>query len=211
MKLFRALLPFMGMAGLFILTGIILIIITDKYQLHLSANAFVGGTSDSFFKYYTHIGDGLIVAIAILVVSLMFYKKFLPYFVLGISTFILSGLLAQFFKRIVFSDVHRPITIFGPDRLKLVDGVDMHGSFSFPSGHSTASFALFIFVAFVFRKYRYVQISCAILAMLAAYSRVHISQHFIEDIVAGSILGISTFYLLFWVFDRFVFKKTLLD
>lgn len=211
MKLIRELLPFLSIAGLFILTGTILVIITDKIQLHLSANAMVGGDADAFFAYYTHVGDGITVAIAVLLFSLVKYKRFLPYFSLGILTFAISGLLSQFFKRVIFSDVARPSKAIGSEYLNLVDGVDLHGSFSFPSGHSTVSFALFIFIAFVFRKYRSIQAIAAIMAILAAYSRVHLSQHFIEDIIAGAFLGISTFYIIFWVLNRFVFRNKLLD
>jgi membrane-associated phospholipid phosphatase len=209
MKLFHALLPFMGITGLFILTGLILILITDKYELHLSANQLVGGSADDFFKYFTHVGDGISVAIIIAVISLTTIKKVLPHFVLGITTFAVSGMLAQFFKRIVFPDVQRPMNVFGIEHLNVIEGVELHGSNSFPSGHSTVSFGLFIFIAFVFRKYRYIQVLAAICAVLAAYSRVHISQHFIEDIVAGAILGVITLFLMHWIFSKYVFKEKL--
>lgn len=211
MKLFKSLLPFMSITTLFLLTGFILILITDKNELHLSANAFVGGSADQFFANYTHIGDGITVAILVLLLSLIKPKKFLPNFALGITTFALSGLLSQFFKRIVFSDQFRPTTVFGPENLNLIDGVRLHGSFSFPSGHATVSFALFIFVAFIFRKYRWVQILAAFMAILAAYSRVHISQHFIEDVMAGALLGVCSFYLFHWLFNTYIFKEKLLD
>ena len=201
----------MSITILFLVTGLILILITDKNELHLSANAFVGGSADSFFALYTHIGDGITVAILVLLLSLIKPRKFLPVFSLGITTFALSGLISQFFKRIVFPHQFRPTTIFGAENLNLIEGVKLHGSFSFPSGHSTVSFALFIFVAFIFRKYRWVQIIAAFMAILAAYSRVHISQHFIEDVVAGALLGVSSFYLFHWLYNTYVFKGKLLD
>ena len=171
----------------------------------------VGGSADNFFKYFTHIGDGITVAVIVLAVSLIYRKKFVQYFTLGISTFAISGLAAQFFKRLIFYDIRRPVSVFGPEHLNLVEGVHMHGSNSFPSGHSTVSFALFIFIAFIFRKYRFVQILCAVLAILAAFSRVYLSQHFIEDIVAGAILGIITFYFLFWIINNYIFKNRLFE
>ena len=125
------------------------------------------------------------------------------------TTFALSGLIAQFFKRIVFYDYFRPVRAIGADHLNLIEGVDLHGSFSFPSGHSTVSFALFIFLAYLFRNKRYLQVVFAFMAILAAYSRVHISQHFIHDIIAGAILGIAIFFLVFWIFSTYIFKKKL--
>ena len=208
MKVARALLPFLTVATLFILTGIVLVLITDKHQLHLAINAQTGGTADQFFAFYTHIGDGIVVPIIIILACLLYRKNFLSNFALGITTFALSGLLAQFFKRIVFADYLRPSKVL-EGKLKLIEGVELHGAHTFPSGHSTVSFALFIFLAFLFKKYRWAQVTCAILAVLAAYSRVHISQHFVEDIVAGAFLGVTCFFLFRWVYDTYVFKGKL--
>ncbi|MBD3635893.1 MAG: phosphatase PAP2 family protein [Crocinitomicaceae bacterium] len=208
MKLIRTLLPFLTIAGLFLLTGLILVLITEKEKLHLSVNGVTGGPYDQFFAWYTYIGDGLVVPVIVLLVSLAYPKKFVPHLVLGLTTFAISGLLAQFFKRVVFSDYFRPSVVL-EGKLHLIDGVNMHGGFSFPSGHSTVSFGLFIFIAYVFRKYRSIQGFCAILAILAAYSRVHISQHFIEDIIAGAFLGILTFFLMHWILGKFIFKEKL--
>ena len=208
MNVARALLPFLTISALFILTGIILVFITDKYELHMAINAQTGGTADDFFAFYTHIGDGIVVPIIIVLACVVIRKNFLPNLVLGITTFALSGLIAQFFKRIVFPDVLRPSKVL-EGQLRLIDGVDLHSAYSFPSGHSTVSFAMFIFLAFLFRKFRWAQGVCGILAVLAAYSRVHISQHFVEDIVAGSFLGVACFFLFRWVYDTYVFKGKL--
>jgi membrane-associated phospholipid phosphatase len=208
MKLLRSLLPFLTISGLFILTGFILVMITEKLPLHLSVNAMTGGSSDQFFAIYTHIGDGIVVPIIILLVSLIKKTKFIPHFFLGMVTFAIAGLFAQFLKRIVFSDIGRPSKVL-EGQLHLVEGVKLHGSYSFPSGHATVSFGLFIFLAFVFRKYRFAQAICALMAILAAYSRVHISQHFIEDVIAGALLGTLAFFLFHWILNSYIFKGKL--
>lgn len=205
MNLVKALLPFLSIAVLFILTGFILVLITDQKELHLSINATTGGSADQFFALYTHIGDGVVVPVIILLASGIKRNNFIQNALLGLVTFALSGLIGQFFKRIVFSDHMRPSHVL-EGKLHLIEGVKMHSAYSFPSGHSTVSFALFIFIAFLFRKYRSVQALCAILAILAAYSRVHISQHFVEDIIAGASLGILCFFLFHWIFNQFIFR-----
>ncbi len=196
----------MAVSLLFIFTGLILVLITDKVPLHLAFNELVGGSADTFFKYFTHVGDGLTVAIVIVLASL-FSKEKIATALLGLISFALSGLFTQLLKRLVFASERRPVAYFGEDQLNLIEGVKMHGSHSFPSGHSTASFALFIFLAFVFRKYRYVQIFCAFGAILAAFSRVHLSQHFTEDVVTGSIIGVSVFFIVYWIFGKFSYTK----
>ncbi|UKN02179.1 phosphatase PAP2 family protein [Paracrocinitomix mangrovi] len=207
MDLIRRMLPYFVVCMLFVLTLGILLTIADKKLLHLSTNAMVGGNWDSFFKYLTHVGDGLIAAIVIVTIPLINPKTYLPNFALGMSTFVISGLLAQFFKRVIFSTANRPIKIFGAENLNLVDGVSMHGSYSFPSGHSTAAFALFTFLAFYFRKNSKMQVILGFLAVLVAFSRVYLSQHFYEDILAGSILGIAVFFLCHWLYVKYVFKS----
>ncbi|MFT4603118.1 MAG: membrane-associated phospholipid phosphatase [Arenicella sp.] len=206
--LLRSLLPFMVIALLFVFTGLTLVLITDKFELHLAINQQIGEPADSFFKYFTHVGDGITAVVLIVIVSLTTKNK-IANGILGLSTLAISGVIAQLLKRQVFSDHLRPTAYFQNGQLKLVEGVDMHAAFSFPSGHSTASFALFIFLAFVFRKYRYVQGLCGIFAVLAAYSRVHISQHFMADIVVGACLGITIFFVLYSVLIKFKFTESI--
>ena len=143
MKLVKALLPFLTVSALFIITGLVLVFITDKHDLHLAINAQTGGTADDFFAFYTHVGDGLVIPIIIILACIIRRKNLVPHLVLGITTFALSGLLAQFFKRIIFSDYFRPSKVL-EGKLKLIEGVDLHSAYSFPSGHATVSFAMFI-------------------------------------------------------------------
>lgn len=196
LKLLKAILPFMAIAMLFIFTGLALVLITDKFELHLAINQQIGEPANSFFKYFTHVGDGLTAVVLIILVALISKNK-IANGLLGLSTLAISSVITQLLKRQVFADILRPSGYYQDNQLNLVEGVDLHTAFSFPSGHSTASFALFIFIAFVFRKHRYIQLLCGICAVLAAYSRVHISQHFTEDIVFGAAIGISTFFLLY--------------
>ena len=208
MKLFKAILPFMAITLLFIFTGLILVLITDKFELHLAINQQIGEPANSFFKNFTHIGDGLTAVILIVIASLLSKNK-IPNLILGITTLALSGLIAQFFKRVVFNDLLRPGGYFQKGQLNLVEGVDLHSAYSFPSGHSTASFALFIFLAFVFREKRYAQLIFGVCAILAAYSRVHISQHFVEDIVAGACLGVLIFYLMHFLWSKLKYTSAI--
>jgi membrane-associated phospholipid phosphatase len=209
MKLFRAILPFMAFALLFIFTGLILVFITDKFALHLAINEQIGEPANTFFRYFTHIGDGLTAVILIVIASLISKNKIVNG-IFGLTTIAISGLVAQLFKRQVFSDLLRPSGYFQEGQLNLVEGVDLHSAYSFPSGHSTASFALFIFLAFVCRKKRYAQGIFALCAILAGYSRVHISQHFVEDIVAGAILGIGIFFLIYYILGKIKFTKSII-
>jgi membrane-associated phospholipid phosphatase len=45
------------------------------------------------------------------------------------------------------------------------------------------------------------------IAVFTAFSRIYLSQHFLQDTLAGSILGISTSILIWWVWDKKLDKK----
>lgn len=201
---------FLAICLLFIVTGLILIMITDKIQLHLSWNQFVGGSWDDFFKFITHLGDG-IAAVILIVIGALFCKNKIASLSFGLSVFLLSGLITQLLKRLVFSDVLRPTGVFGEHQLKLVEGVDMHTAFSFPSGHSTAAFATFAVLCFFFRTQKKLQLVFGLIAILTAFSRVYLSQHFTEDIVVGGFIAILVFLLLLVGFSKFEFGRKALE
>jgi membrane-associated phospholipid phosphatase len=115
------------------------------------------------------------------------------------SSGMLAGIIAQFLKRIIFPDMVRPVKYFeGVQELYLVEGVTVHSSFSFPSGHAATVFAL-CFCLSIFAKKDLVKFMLFLLAVVVAFSRVYLSQHFLNDILAGSALGCiaaSFMYLL---------------
>jgi membrane-associated phospholipid phosphatase len=111
-------------------------------------------------------------------------------------------LLAIVLKYTFFDDDNRPFYIFSyiePYPLKLVEGVDVHIHNSFPSGHATQVFAIFMCLAFSARS-QTIKILFFLTALLTSLSRVYLSQHWQVDITAGSAIGvvfsISWFYFL---------------
>jgi len=67
---------------------------------------------------------------------------------------------------------------------------------SFPSGHTVTAFSAAVVLSYVSVNKRYGFIFL-LLAIGVAYSRMYLSQHFFEDVTAGSILG--TFSTIMWV------------
>ena len=60
---------------------------------------------------------------------------------------------------------------------------------SFPSGHTTAAFAFFCALSILARKHPLLQSLFFLLAAGVAYSRMYLSQHFLADVLAGSLLA----------------------
>lgn len=193
---------FFGMVLVFaILSGIVLIS-GGKEEIHLAMNQWHSPFWDTFFKYYTYVGDGVFVALGILVFGIIGYQKYgwRP-FAFGWGVLILSGLIAQVLKRFVFDDALRPAAEIDQP-LHLVQDLEMHMHNSFPSGHTTAAFAFFGFLAGqYFIKKPGIQVIMAILAATVGYSRMYLSQHFLEDAFTGMLLG--SFCILTWLYvDR---------
>lgn len=190
--------PFLIGSLIFILSGISLIVFNTKTEFHISLNAFHNALFDHFFPFLTHAGDGIFVSLVLILVGAIKYKKHKwSYFFLGLGTFILSGLSAQFLKHVIFPDAYRPVRIIGEGMLNLVENVELYEYNSFPSGHATAAFSLFIVLAFSFgSKKKWLQFLFLFGAIVVSYTRVYLSQHFLEDIVAGATLGILSFLII---------------
>ena len=77
--------------------------------------------------------------------------------------------------------------------------------YSFPYGHSSASFASAVSIV-QYAKYRKQGIAAVILAALIAVSRMYVFVHFPTDVFVGTILGIIE-AILAGIIIRFIYRK----
>jgi membrane-associated phospholipid phosphatase len=161
------------------------LIIYSKADIHIWINRFYSPFFDWFFFHLTFLGDGLFIILP--AVILLFFS--LRHAVFLLTAYFSTGLVTQILKRVFFEDLSRPFKFFHDKiSLRLVDGVEMLSGRSFPSGHSTSAFALFLCLALISSN-RTVKLICFIMACMVAFSRVYLSQHFLIDTVAGSLIG----------------------
>lgn len=196
----------------FWLAAFAILITFSKAEIHLFINENHGYVADRFFKNYTLIGDGLF---SLFLFLFLLFINFRQAFILGLSNLI-SGIIAQILKIYIFYDVQRPVnyfnTHFPQEKLYLIPGEHMNLWFSFPSGHSTTAFALFFcFSAFLNplenknTKY-FIQFFLFIMALAVGYSRMYLSQHFLIDVFAGSILGLVTAFFTYKIINQLKYK-----
>lgn len=188
---------------LFLLFGLILIISFDQKELHLLLNSFHNSFLDQLFYWVTYLGDGRIL---IFVPLLYFFTTVRKASYVLVSTAIAS-ITTQLLKRLF--EAPRPSKVFEDAELYIVNGMNLHKHFSFPSGHSTTAFAFFFCLSILKPKY---SLLFVLLAVLSGFSRVYLSQHFLEDVIGGSLVGISGALLgllLNRFFQREKFNKTL--
>ncbi|HCQ29501.1 MAG TPA: hypothetical protein DIU39_04380 [Flavobacteriales bacterium] len=183
--------------GSFLLLGAALLFYFGKAKIHLFVNQYHNTFFDYFFVITTRLGEG--VAIALVVLFLAFFRSYRSALYI-LLTNISAAITAQFLKRVVFDDVVRPKVYFQDiANLYFVPGVDVHTQFSFPSGHTTAAFATWFALALITRNTGW-KIFFLCLAFLTGYSRMYLSQHFLSDVYAGSLIGVSFSILLYHYF-----------
>ncbi|MBN1599392.1 MAG: phosphatase PAP2 family protein [Bacteroidales bacterium] len=184
------------LAFLILFLPVILFIPKGEFHIFLNTHHCIFG--DYFFRMITSLGDGLVpVILALLFIFISLRKAFIL-----AGSGVLAGIIAQVFKRLVFSQIVRPVKFFESSYdLYLVEGVDMHSSFSFPSGHSATIFALCLSLVYFVRKDIY-KFLLFILALVVAMSRVYLSQHFFTDIYAGSVLGIFSAMIIYTYLEK---------
>jgi membrane-associated phospholipid phosphatase len=110
---------------------------------------------------------------------------------------VLSALLVQGLKNLF--RMERPSRVLADHDLAFVQGVDVYGFMSFPSGHSGAAFTGFFLLA-VWSGKPWVGFFCFVLAAIAGFSRIYLVQHFFMDVYAGALLGVgmASLVLLLW-------------
>lgn len=176
---------------IFLFIGMIVLLTTQKGDILLAINKNHNDFLDVFYKYTTYLGEGYYFAVIIIILGLFRIK----YFVQGFLLFIASGLFAQLLKQ-VFNDP-RPISYFADSvELNLVDGVSVYSWNSFPSGHSTSAFTIFLFFSFLIKN-QIMKFIFLIIAINVAISRIYLVQHFFIDVYFGSILGTIVTLLLY--------------
>lgn len=171
----------------------------DKVSIHKTINSIVGNpVADTFFKHITHAGDGIVAVIIALIVILYNTRKGIYVLI----TYIISGITTNVLKKNIY-DVDRPHSVFGyylPNiKINYIDGIDMLGFRSFPSGHATTAFAVFISLVFITEN-KILKFVFFLLAFLSAFSRTYLSQHWLVDITIGSIIGTTAAMLFYFIF-----------
>lgn len=153
---------------------------------------------DSFFRYWTKMGEepAYIIAIIGLCFVKFRYALFIP--LIGLTVTIIANVLKAFFAQ------PRPRLYYEMngllENLNLIDGVLLHsGATSFPSGHTMSGFALYSFIAFCLPHKKAVAVLFFLSAFLVGLSRVVLVQHFLRDIYVGGILGVLLAIFIFYL------------
>jgi len=171
---------------IFWISGFALTFLQPKMELHRLLNTYHSSFLDLIAKYSTHIGDGIFFTLVIIGFLFVSFRISL----LLLISFLTSAGITQFLKKGVFTDVMRPMHYFQHDpNFHQIENFTYHFNNSFPSGHATSCFALFTVLALTYSNNKLIQVACLVASILFSFTRVYLSQHFFQDILAGSIIG----------------------
>jgi membrane-associated phospholipid phosphatase len=144
------------------------------------------------------MGEGIFETIIIL--FLFFIKRY--YGIVAGITLIVTTIVSQTLKRLVFAETLRPKMFFeGFKDLYYIEGLEIHSHFSFPSGHTSGAFTVFLVLALITRN-SWSGILFFVLAFLTGMSRIYLMQHFFIDTYFGALIAMVLTLILFYLFEN---------
>ena len=139
---------------------------------------FLSGT----MKFIASIGDfGMVWLVLVLLLSLNDKTQLLSQKMLAallVATIIGQVTIKSIVRR------KRPCHTFNDVKML----VPVPNDYSFPSGHTTSSFACATTVCFFFPR---IGAICIVFAFLMAFSRLYLFVHYLSDVIFGIMLGIG--------------------
>jgi membrane-associated phospholipid phosphatase len=179
---------------LVVLSGCFLIkLLYTRREIYFAVNGVYNNIADSLAPYITDIGDGLTIIILSAIIAFFNYRKAF----LLTSGYLVTSIVAQAIKYSVYSP--RPRIYFEQEleKIRFVKDVYIVGGIqSFPSGHTVTAFSATVVLTYVIKNKLW-GVALLLLAMLVGYSRMYLSQHFFEDVTAGSAIGV--FVTILWL------------
>ena len=185
-----------------ILAALLLFIISYAYgknNFFLLLNTDLGNGADHFFTFFSYLGDGLLWIPLIVYFIYKEGKKLLP---LLITSFALTTAFTQACKYLIVPDELRPTAAITNAFIHTVQGVTVHATASFPSGHTATAFVFYLIFCLVFENKLWL-IAGLLYALIVGYSRVYLAQHFPFDVAAGILVAIVSVILSLFVQNKF--------
>jgi membrane-associated phospholipid phosphatase len=173
-------------------------LVWGKNESFLYLNTNLGLVADKVFEYSSYLAEGWIW-IPYFIVLVGLYKKDKAFILMN---FLISTLLTQFAKNFIFDTAMRPIASgLDATQIHTVPGVEIHTFNSFPSGHTATAFTLFILTTYFFPN-KYALSIGIVYALVCAYSRIYLAQHFPLDLAGGIVVALLTLPISIFIREK---------
>lgn len=163
--------------------------IYGKDRSFLMINGSYSTEADYFFNYATLLGEW-VLWVPLFLYALFFKRDFFFPVLLALAV---CTLLTHLGKRVIFEGEPRPLVVL--KEVARAVPILKHNNYanSFPSGHTSTAFTTALLLSFIIRR-RFAVFFFPLVAFLVGYSRVYLAQHFVTDVLAGSLIGIVSSY-----------------
>lgn len=162
----------------------------DIYILEYIQSNFKSPFLDKTMPFISTIGNIGLIWIALIIILLL-TQKYRKTSIITMSALIMGTILGEGLLKHIIGRQRPPIDLIG---IKLL--IPKPTTFSFPSGHTTSSFA----VAGVIAKYvKKMKIPAFFIASCIAFSRLYLFVHYPSDVLAGIILGLTCSYAAIYI------------
>ena len=180
--------------------GALFILFQDKLDFQKKINQLGNPVLDLVMRNLTYAGDGLFAVLVFIVLLFIRIKTAL----IALISFALTAGIVQLLKHTVFDTMKRPYYFLQSDvNFRIIEDLTYHSSNSFPSGHSASIFAICTVIAYQYKSKLSIQLLLVVIAVLVALTRVYLCQHFLQDIIAGSLIGtLISYYTSFFLESR---------
>ena len=193
---------FLSLYAIFVMVMVILVSVNSKADLQLWMTSHNSSFADTFFHYYTFVGDWIPFAVA----GILLFWSFRAAGFIVVSQLV-SGLFSSLIKTLW--NEPRPLLYFKEHfpsvQLHTVAGEHINIWHSFPSGHTITAFAFFLALTFFTKNHAW-QVLYFVLAVLVGFSRIYLQQHFAIDVLVGSLVGVLVTMGCKFMLDKFPIK-----
>lgn len=201
LALFRLYKVYYVLAFSFILVGLVSLLFLEKGEMVLALDSMHTPMLDYVFLFFTLLGEEVGGLLVLLALAIFAKRRYIAIFIVSAA---FSLIVSQGFKHLVFENEGRPASVY--PELRPVKNLERHKNNSFPSGHTTAAFTFFTILALGIKK-RGVQVWAPLVAVLVGVSRVYLGQHYLNDIVAGAVIGLLVATVTVLMFDTYISPK----
>jgi undecaprenyl-diphosphatase len=163
---------------------------SDFYILNVFNRSIKCKILDIFMPVVTYLGSTALMIFLCIYSILNSETKMHSFGIKCTTALITSNLISQIIKKCV-SRI-RPFLKFDNLNIKKI-GID---KYSFPSGHTTAAFTAAVMLVLTF-SHAYIFIS---VASLVGISRMYLGVHYPTDVMAGTIIGTMTSFVVYNLF-----------
>jgi len=157
----------------------------SRTDIFFAVNNRYSDWADLIAPYLTDLGNGWTILIFSAIIALFNYRIA---FLLA-TTYGMTSIFAQVIKHIV--NAPRPKLFFHNQlsHIHFVKGLYIDTLGSFPSGHTVTAFSIAVVITYLCKNKNW-GIPLLIIAILIGFSRMYLSEHFFEDVVGGSVIGV---------------------